>query len=67
MNHLPYIVRMEGGDEFARFAYVAHAERYARGRSRKHPEVVWEVQRDYGSGIMTSCTTRYQDNLRLMD
>lgn len=58
---LPYIVRMEGGDTFARFEYAADADRYTRQRSRKYPEVVWLIEHDYGSGIMVSTTKRYQN------
>ena len=60
MTALPYIVRMEGGDTFARFEYGADADSYTRRRSRKDPEVVFAIERDYGSGIMVSCTKRYQ-------
>jgi hypothetical protein len=60
MQDLPYIVRMEGGDTFARFQFSADADIYTRNRSRKYPEVVFAVEHDYGSGIMVSCTKRYQ-------
>ncbi len=54
-NPTPYIVRMSGGDTFAKFAFSADAVEYARQRSRDAPEVVFEVAADFGSGELLSC------------
>lgn len=54
-NPTPYTVRMSGGDTFARFAFSADAEKYARQRSRAYPEVIFSIATDFGQGELLSC------------
>jgi hypothetical protein len=58
---------MSGGDIFARFQFSADAVTYAKARSRKHPEVTFEVLTNYGRGVLYSCTKSFKEGRRIKD